>query len=182
MCAFWTRGIFKEPYFLQNNIKYYWRLDTDSRILAQIKYDIFEFIKRRKVVYAFRSRQWEASWMVNGLSMFIHNYAKKNKIELWNLPVLKELTNSTSSLDQYYTNFEMVYIPAFRDDPEVSSWLEEVWLSGGNYRYRWGDGPLRYYTVHLFPKLYKKLHHFCDIKYSHQMFSFEPTCNHSMGS
>ncbi len=175
MCAFWSRTIFKQSYFRKNNIKYYWRLDTDSLLWNPIKYDLFEVMKNYKFNYAFRSQQAEVPSVVTDLSKFIHKYAKDHNIQLSKSPMLKTLPDNSVYLEQYYTNFEIVYIPAFRDDPAVSHWLESVWNSGGVYRHRWCGGPIRFYTVHLFPQLFNKLHHLCNIGYTHQMYSFPPS-------
>jgi len=200
MCAFWIHEIFRQPYFLEHDIEYYLRLDTDSRFWQPITYDLFKYMKTHNLAYGFRAKPHEDKCCSNYLAAFIYKYIKSNESnyrlstesghpvrlssEIDWISNLTEPSLSTPLPQQmlmYYNNFEIVNVKQFRDDPSVWRWLHHVWLQGaeGIYRHRWGDALVRYYTVHMFPQLHSRLHHFCDLDYQHAGFHFLPRCEHS---
>ena len=50
----------------------------------------------------------------------------------------------------YYNNFEVVRVQEFRRHPGMRLFMDKVTKSGSIYRHRWGDAPLRYFTLRLF--------------------------------
>lgn len=184
MCAFWFRKVFLQP--RMRHVEYYWRFDTDSYLLSDVRYDVFGFAARHNITYGYRARFIEtccAEYMTKFLHMYIdarHLHALVSDELSW---VLRQ-TNATwasgpfrnppgNLLGVFYNNFEIVHVPSFRDSPLVWDFVESTWRDTilgeyGIYRYRWGDGTLRFQTVYLFPHLYRATHMFCDLHYVHQ--------------
>ncbi len=209
MCAFWIHEIFRQPYFLEHDIEYYLRLDTDSRFWQPITYDLFRYMKTHNLAYGFRAKPHEDKCCSNNLAAFIYQYIKSNESNNrlssesseHNQTISTESTIKLSSemdwilnltdpalstplpqqMYMYYNNLEVVNVKQFRDDASVWRWLEHVWLQGaeGIYRHRWGDALVRYYTVHMSPQLHSRLVRFCDLDYQHAGFHFLPRCSHS---
>ena len=194
MCAFWFRHIFLQPRL--RNVKYIMRLDSDSIILSNVSYDIFDFMEKNQIKYAFKFRQGENDCCAKRMAEYVYNCAnnysllEKTSNELsWLKNMSKAtLTENPSSLnpighqpDTYYTNFEVINVPAFRDDAEVWRFIDTTWHDPllhihGIYTMRWGDAPLRFQTIHLHSQLNRHLHAFCDLHYHHGV-GFPATCN-----
>ena len=183
MCAFWFRKIFLQP--RMQNVSYYWRLDTDSFIISDITYDVFKFLLKNKITYAFRIHSFEDCCSHN-LIYFLQTYILQNNLSVgvekdskWLLYQSPHTARSYNQgiapgklLQTYYNNFEFVHMPSFRDDPLVWNFTNTIWHDPilhefGIYKYRWGDSTLRFYAVHMFPQLWNHIHHFCDIDYFH---------------
>ena len=193
MCAFWFRHIFLQPRL--RNVKYIMRLDSDSIILSNVSYDIFDFMEKNQIKYAFKFRQGENDCCAKRMAEYVYNCAnnysllEKTSNELsWLKNMSKAtLTENPSSLnpighqpDTYYTNFEVINVPAFRDDAEVWRFIDTTWHDPllhihGIYTMRWGDAPLRFQTIH-HSQLNRHLHAFCDLHY-HHVVGFPATCN-----
>ena len=140
MCAFWFRHIFVQPRL--RNVKYIMRLDSDSIIHSKVSYDIFDFMEKNQIKYAFKFRQGESDCCAKRMAEYVYTYAKyyslldKTSHELsWLKNMSKAtLTENPSSLnpighqpDTYYTNFEVINVPAFRDDAEVWRFIDTTW-------------------------------------------------------
>ena len=196
MCAFWFRHVFLQPRL--RNVKYIMRLDTDSVILSNISYNIFDFMEKNNIKYGFKYRQGENDCCAKKMVEYVYKYANhyslldKTSNELsWLRNMNKAtLTENPFSLnpighqpDTYYTNFEVINLPAFRDDAEVWRFIDTTWHDPllnlhGIYTLRWGDAPLRFQTIHLHSQMYRNLHAFCDLHYHHRQ-GFPATCNWS---
>lgn len=194
MCAFWFRHVFLQSRL--RHVKYIMRLDSDANILSNITYDMFEFMERNQIKYAYKIREVENDCCSKRMVEFVYNYANqfslfdKTSDELLWLKYMSKplLTENPLSLNprehqpkSYYTNFELMNVPAFRDDPEVWRFIETAWRDPllhlhGIYRLRWGDAPLRFQTVHLHSQLYQHIHAFCDLHYIHGSYDFPATC------
>ena len=195
MCAFFFLKLYTQPWILQNNISYYMRLDSDSFILSKIDYDLFEFMQRHNLAYAYRVRFSEHPCCSRYLTKFIRMYTRDENMEIsspelqwmkkysWSdlEEVIDQSDSSAVPMQQYYANMEIVHVESFRDDPAVLRWEQAVWNDtryhvNGLFVQRWGDSLLRFYTIHLFPQLAKRIHYLCDINYFHQRH-FPPACN-----
>ena len=194
MMAFWFLKIFLHP--RMQNVSYYWRLDTDSFLFSDITYDIFEFLLKNKITYAFRFQSWE-NCCAHNLIYFLQTYILQNNLSVgvekdsqWLLHISPDAARAYPQgvppgklIQYYYNNFEFVHMPSFRDDPLVWNFSNIVWHDPilnefGLYKYRWGDHILRFYTVNIFPQLWNHIHHFCDIHYFHT-FRQIASCSHT---
>lgn len=184
MSTFWFKKVFNLP--LLRNVNYFLRQDSDSYILSPITYDPFDFMERHGVRYGYVNRHDEGACCAMHLYQFALTYVKAFGVGGENLSSdLSWLVNETSTSvvansrtqnpkDQqpwlYYTNFEIIHVPSFRDHPDVQRFLHAAWTEPmhGIYTRRWGDAPLRFLTVHLHPHLHQHLVHYvmlCELLY-----------------
>ena len=133
MCRFFAGDIFNNDIIQQYD--YYMRLDTDSFILSPLNFDIFDWAKDNKCFYGYiePAVQYDNPKVAEGLS------AK----------VREKYSNNIPEFLLYYTNFELVYIPWFRDSKymEFYNYIDAL---GGIYTNRWGDHIIRFLGVNLF--------------------------------
>jgi hypothetical protein len=129
MCAFWFRHIYLQSRFIRGGVKYYIRFDTDSIIPTKINYDLFEYMERNNVKYAYRLRWGENDCCGKKMIKFVYQYVKSHGLEKqlskefdWLLKLNPEsLTENPITLnpsgrqpETYYANFEIVHAPSFR--------------------------------------------------------------------
>jgi alpha 1,2-mannosyltransferase len=161
MCRFFANEIFNQP--ILQDFEYYCRLDTDSYILSPVNSNIFEDAKQSNIKYGYINDSLRDSPpYVVGLwplaKTFIDNHP--------NIPIYSKLYSEIEERRLYYTNFELCYIPWFKQET-WKMFFDEIDKSGGIYKYRWGDHIIRYIGVRSFmPQEYIK--RITNIHYSHQ--------------
>ena len=67
----------------------------------------------------------------------------------------------------YYTNFELCYLPWFRQDP-WTSYADFIDKAGGIYAHRWGDHVIRYIGVRSFMPT-QRIQRITSIHYKHDI-------------
>jgi hypothetical protein len=171
MSAFWFKKVFNMP--LLQNVSYFLRQDSDSYILSPITYDPFDFMERHGVRYGYLNRHDEGECCAKHLYQFALSYVNAFGVKASELSsdlswLVHETpqsvvanTRTQNPKDQqpwlYYTNFEILHVPSFRDHPDVQRFLFAAWTEPlhGIYTRRWGDAPLRFLTVHMHPHLHQ---------------------------
>ncbi len=142
MCQLFSNLIFD----IIKDYDYYMRLDTDSFILSETGYDIFEWAKNNNVFYSYiePAVQFDNPLVSYGLNELI-----KNKINEYNIQTLRNI----DTLEQgklYYTNFELCKIDWFLNNKEWNWFFNIIDKSGMIFIRRWGDHIIRYLGVNLF--------------------------------
>ncbi|VVB92993.1 Glycolipid 2-alpha-mannosyltransferase [uncultured archaeon] len=163
MCRFFSGIIFHHPAL--EDYDYYWRLDTDSFLLDNINYDVFQFMQERDLEYGYIDifKDEPAS---KGLWDTTKKYIEDNNIKPEFLH--KFTSNGVWDRSYYYTNFEIAKLDFWRSD-EFMNYFEYLDRSGGIYKYRWGDHVIHLLAISIFvPE--NKVHRFSDIAYQHQGF------------
>ncbi len=104
------------------------RLDTDSILPSKIYYDLFDYMEKSGIKYAYRIRWDEGDCWGKNMIRFIYEYVKKNNLlhQLSSeLSFLKNVTaeNFMGDLismnpevhlpDTFYTNFDIMYAPRY---------------------------------------------------------------------
>jgi len=143
MCRFFS-GTFHKLTIL-SDYEYYLRLDTDSYILTELNYDIFEFAKQNDLIYGFcePAVQIDNPKVVEGLKDFTKNYIELNHCKTYlNVDTIPEGK-------MFYTNFELGKIDWFINS-EYMNYFNSIEENGGIYIKRWGDAPIKYLGVNLF--------------------------------
>jgi len=171
MCAFWAFHVFNHPKV--RDLQYYMRLDTDSYIKAPIRFDIFKSFQRNGWKYGYRNERLDAPFVTVGMWEFDKRYSVLGNIEnsiqfpsadnYWKVPV-----------PQYSNNIEIVHVPTFQQ-PQIIRFLNAVRDTHYIYWRRWGDAPIRYFTVALFLNK-KDVHFMCYLNYVHQNVRLNATC------
>ena len=159
MCRFFANAIFYHPALAE--YEYYCRLDTDSFILSPVTENMFEQVKAFNIYYGFINDSLHDNVaFTRGLWPLAQKFITDN-----NIPVRRKLYSEIREGRVFYTNFEICYIPWFKQGiwPDF---FKAIDLDGGIYRYRWGDHTIRYIGVNSFmpPENISRIH----INYSHQ--------------
>lgn len=144
MCHFFANDIFHLPQL--DPFEYYCRLDTDSKILSPVKFDLFEWMDRHNLDYGFicdtfSDQPFFCVGLWNRFQEFVNNNPQ--------FKPYKKLYSEIPEFRVYYTNFEICDLVWFRSDPWKSffNWVD---LAQGIYTNRWGDHTIRYAGVNLF--------------------------------
>lgn len=144
MCRFHSGEIYKHPALLQYD--WYWRLDSDSFIMSQIDYDVFENMEKNGYEYAYLAEyQKESGHVVVGLWETTKKFIKDNQI------IPKSLYDKLDPtwIWMFYTNFEIAKFSFFRSK-EYMSYYDCLDATKQMYYNRWGDAPIHWYGVHMF--------------------------------
>ena len=144
---------------LMHQYKYYWRLDTDSFILNEINYDLFDYMDEHGLYYATIALSHDDADVTAGMREMIADYIEKH-------PTMASINNYKPSLEMVYNNFEIVNIAKFRS-PEVWNFVEHFDRSNKILTRRWGDAPLRFAELKLFFNWERHVKILCGIRYEH---------------
>jgi alpha 1,2-mannosyltransferase len=130
MCRFFS-GQMYETGILQK-YDYYLRLDTDSYILTEIPYDLFEIAKQNDIFYGYIKVEEDNPKVVEDLWKTTNEYIPNNLAEGL----------------MYYTNFELGKVSWFLTSGYMKyyNYLDKT---GGFYTKRWGDAPVKYLGINL---------------------------------
>jgi len=164
MCRFFAGEIFQHTSL--QKYKYIWRLDSDSYLLAPIKYDVFNKMAEEKYVYGYQHIEKDVPEVSKDLWTITKKYISDHQINPTYLS--KFLNNGEWDRSYYYTNFEIIDIDYFKSNV-IKNFYQYLDKSGGIYYYRWGDAIIRLLTLAIFSDE-SKVHQFSDIAYQHQYF------------
>jgi len=161
MCRFFAGMIYNQS--ILKDFDYYWRLDAHSYILKSIEYDIFKYMEDNNFEYGYIDSgrditNTQTLWKVT------MQYLKDNNIKydkVWN-----EFA--------YGTNFEISNFKFWRSEI-YQKYFDYLDMSGGIYKYRWGDHIIHYLAIMLFMSE-DRLHKFTDIIYQHNkdIYNYKP--------
>jgi hypothetical protein len=145
MCRLFAIMLPYHPLFT-NMFTFYWRLDSDSYLLGPpLVDDIFVYMKERYLQYAFVMVDYETPKYVEGLWELFHQFLTGH--DLMPSAAIKKiyisLRDEIHSFSIFYNNFEVANASMWRAEPRIAAWLHQVDESGGIYRRRWGDAPIR---------------------------------------
>jgi len=160
MCRFFAGEIFKQSRLMQ--YRYIWRLDTDSFILDEIPYNVFDRMNNEKAIYGYINIQHDHPGVVCNLWELSEQYFKNiHKDDIFKSQNLQFHKNRV-----FYTNFEIFDMDWFRGE-DYQNFYNFIDNSGGIYMYRWGDASIRYIGLNSLLSS-SNLYFFNDIKYFHQ--------------
>ena len=145
MCRFFCGQVFNHPALKQYD--WYLRLDSDSYLLTDIKYDVFEYMAQNNKKYAYVGEYRKDNPIVTvGLWETTKAFMKEKGITPKSME--GKLTNGEWAEDIFYTNFEIVNLPFFRGE-EYTSYFQALDETKQIYYNRWGDAPVRWLAVHM---------------------------------
>jgi len=170
MCSFWAHEVFHHPRV--KDLQYYMRLDTDSIITSKIPFDIFDLFQRNDWKYGYVFFRTDDKYLTWGMWEFMKIYQTAHEITS-NVIYPSPEEYGDVAVPIYYNNFEIVHVPTFRE-PQVLKFLKAVGDSNYIFWRRWGDAPIRYFTVQFLLKP-SEVHHVCYMDYMHHV-SFGATC------
>lgn len=161
MCRFFGGTVYSHPAL--ECYDWYWRLDTDSFLLGEVRYDPFEFMRKNNLAYGYIHEGRDNPEMVKGLWRAARAYIKANRVRPTFLR--KHVTLGRWDRSYYYTNFEISSFELWRSK-QFQDFFAYLGRTGGIYKYRWGDAPIHHLAVSMFlPEA--RVHRFTDIPYQH---------------
>ena len=166
MCRFWAYGFFKQP--VAADLDYFWRLDTDTLLLRDIREDPFTMMRSERIAYLHARITTEEPVTTDGLWDAVLNHLSEtmvhpkhlgwlsNDIDWDGLQPLSDLDGMTRwsatrhlresgyNMLIFYNNFEVSRMDIWR-----SSAYEDLFraLEEGVFKVRWGDAPIRTMAV-----------------------------------
>ena len=147
MCRFWITKIWEHP--VLDDYTSFMRFDTDSCFLRDISltHSYLPGLPSDTIVYGANNIKKEESDYIQGLFDLAQDYVSANNITVKN----PELWGLAKEENYFYNNFELSRIDFFRR-PDVMAFQRAVTEREpfGVFRKRWGDGPVRLWTVAIF--------------------------------
>jgi alpha 1,2-mannosyltransferase len=166
MCRYESGFFYEHP--LMQQYRYYWRVEPATKLLCDVDYDIFKFMREHKKTYGFTIalHEWERTvpTLWNSTLQFVAQhpeYVHHNNL----LDFVYDRGNDRYNLCHFWSNFEIADMEFWRGRAyqEYFNYLDQC---GGFYYERWGDAPIHSLAVSLFVDK-SELHYFDDIGYSH---------------
>jgi len=171
MCYFWLKNFYKYT----KNYDYVMRIDDDSIIEEQIKYDLFELMRDKDYIYLSNIIHLDCSLCNYGMKEFFlkHYENKKDKInELFmdhnlsndngyyeNFKKLYKKINNDEEYNgdsvelsmpfMYYNNFNIINVDIW-NTPEIQDIVNKIDEQGYIFYCRWGDAPLQTIILSLY--------------------------------
>ncbi|ELU15892.1 hypothetical protein CAPTEDRAFT_153870 [Capitella teleta] len=160
MCRFHAKGVYESP--IVQSLDFLFRLDDDSVITAPIRYDVFAFMRDRRLKYGYIWEHYDAMSCTTGLWEATSHFINVSKttpgfFNEWRRPKL------------YYNNFEISHTSVWLS-PGYKSYINYLDRLGGMFYHRWGDAPIKGLAVSMFLNR-NQTHLFSDIGYTHNTFT-----------
>ena len=170
MCAFW---IFHVHHVL-SDYRWYWRLDTDSRILAPVTTNVFEWAEKNNQQFVgvhFYSNVACSEGLTKATQSWLRG-RPENETYAWSPAVFSEPGNVLSwTTYMVNTHFELLDMDLMRTEA-WSSYSEMLNASGGIWTARWGDHQIKTLFAGLFwPSMITSDRSLVS-HYAHQAFSY----------
>lgn len=142
MCRFFSGAMYENPALLEYDM--YLRLDTDSRILSPLGYNIFDWARNNSCFYGYikPAVQVDNPAVVMGLKEHVQEWVATNKLDTF------VDVRSIADGEMFYTNFELAKTSWFLQK-QYQDFFRSIDESGGIYINRWGDAPIKLLGVRL---------------------------------
>jgi hypothetical protein len=180
MCRFFAGLIAHHPALAE--FDFYWRLDSDSRLSENVRYDVFAQLPCHGWRYTYAQTACDAPGVTAGLWQTVaSHYAQLTRggdLAVRLTGILTEHGTCDHSEEAgaqgpawnnviFYNNWEIVDLSWLRS-AEYADFFAAVDAAGGFYTNRWGDAPVRTLLVHalLAPE---EIHRFSYFRFRHDM-------------
>ena len=157
MCRFQCKLLYQQP--IVEHLDFIWRLDDDSNIKSDIKYDIFRFMSDHDIMYGYSIVCGDSPSKVAHLRANASLFIEQNNIST-------QFFDKWPKNGMFYNNFEVSSMKLWMSR-EYQDYIRMIDDAGGIYYNRWGDAPIKSIAVSMFVPL-NKTHCFRDFQYSHQ--------------
>lgn len=143
MCRFWFKDIWMNPALKE--FKYLLRFDTDSCLVGRN----FSIPNNSSLIYMHHYFTFEFRFITD-LRQTILRYVAKFRTKPKTPGLFKMIEGGRiNCFPMWYNNLEITNIE-FMKRPEVRQFMDAIDSTHGQYKYRWGDAPLRFATMALF--------------------------------
>lgn len=142
MCRWFGHGLFL--YLSKAGYNWMMRIDDDSKILSKIDYNIVDMLEASNKVYGFRTWLIDSVDVVYALAELARFFIIEERMEpTWIYKMchpqnIDGLTTKTWNHGYFYSNWYITKIGWWMQ-PKVQRFLRLVDVSGGYYKFRWGD-------------------------------------------
>ena len=142
MCRFFSGAMYENSILHEYDM--YLRLDTDSRILSPLGYNIFDWARSNSCFYGYikPAVQVDNPAVVFGLKEHVQEWVSRNRVSTF------VDVRSIPSGEMFYTNFELAKTSWFLQE-QYQDFFHSIDDSGGIYINRWGDAPIKLLGVRL---------------------------------
>lgn len=167
MCRF-NSGMFYKISEMQH-IEYYWRIEPSTRFNCEITYDVFQYMRKHKKLYAFNMALQEDVKTIPTLWDATQEFLKENPqaIHENNLAgFVSDDGGKSYNLCHFWSNFEIASTQFFRS-PVYESYFQFLDRKGGFFYERWGDAPVHTLAVSLMLPA-KQVHFVANTGYYHK--------------
>lgn len=147
MCRF-NSGLFYKLPELQD-IEYYWRIEPGVHFDCDITYDVFQYMRRNKKLYAFNMALQEDVRTIPSLWNATVKYFNENPQYVAsgnNLAFVSDDKGATYNLCHFWSNFEIASLEIYRS-AAYENYFEFLESQGGFFYERWGDAPVHTLAV-----------------------------------
>lgn len=170
MCAFW---IFHVHHVL-SDYRWYWRLDTDSRLLAPVTRDVFKWAEENREQFVgvqFYPTTTCSEGLVDAIQSWLQ-HRPKNETYAW-LPAVFSDPGDVASWTKNVVNthFELIDMDLMRTE-SWRSFSAMINATGGIWTTRWGDHQIKTLYAGLFWSSMKTDDRTLVPSYSHQEFHY----------
>jgi len=163
MCRFHAITVYRQSIMnAASGIEYAWRLDDDSFLYRPVIYDLFAFMRDRRLLYGYIQIRDEAPSLIRGLWETADEYIRA---EGGGSPEFYTWKHTKI----YYTNFEISAMSVWTSQ-KYCGLVDYIDRRGGIYYRRWGDAPIKTIAVTLFVAR-NQTHHFADVAYKHNIYT-----------
>ena len=154
-CRFHSKGVYEQP--IMWGIEYYWRLDADFVLLANVGYDVFKYMQENQLMYGYNLLTEDSATWTTGLweaaKTFVHiNQLKTQFFYEFPDPILFN----------YHTSFEIAAMGIWQSE-DYKNYIDYIDRLGGMYLHCWEDNPIKSIAVSLFVPV-ERLSGFKDMK------------------
>lgn len=169
MCRFFLGFFYKHPLLL--GYQYYWRIEPGMKILCDINYDVFRFMRENSKKYAFGMSLFEYEQTIPTLWEHFKNFTRAyNPPEKESFGEMMDFVQNDDTSESYnhchfWSNFEIADFSVFRN-PHYQAFFNYLDKTGGFFYERWGDAPVHSLAVLWFLSK-QDFWWFDDIGYSH---------------
>ena len=157
MCRFQCKLLYQQP--IVEHLDFIWRLDDDSSIKSDIKYDIFRFMSDHDIMYGYNIVCGDSPSKVANLRKNATLFIEQNNIST-------QFFDKWPKNGMFYNNFEVSSMKLWMSRG-YQDYIRMIDDAGGIYYHRWGDAPIKSIAVSIFVPL-NKTHCFRDFQYRHQ--------------
>ena len=171
MCYFWLKNFYKYA----KNYDYVMRIDDDSIIEEQIKYDLFELMRDKDYIYLSNIIHLDCSLCNYGMKEFFLKHYENKKEKINELFMDHKLSNNNGYFENfkklynkinndeeyngdsvelsmpfmYYNNFNIINVDIW-NTPEIQDIVNKIDEQGFIFYCRWGDAPLQTIILSLY--------------------------------
>jgi alpha 1,2-mannosyltransferase len=175
MCRYQSGFFFRHP--LLDEFDYYWRVEPGTKLVCEVPYDPFKYLRDNELKYGFTIAIGEYRETVATLWKATMDFVNKRRERdsSYNPSLLNFFAaedKADYNLRHFWSNFEIADLSFLRSQ-DYLDYFDHLDHAGGFFYERWGDAPVHSLAAGLFLKK-EEVHFFEDIGYYHNPLTHCP--------